>query len=238
MKRLHVLCALFLLAMSAHAEAASPPAAWSPASPPVAAQAPVPDQGMNESSDGQSVEEPDAPDEDVPPETKGAEVPGQTEDNAVKPVPEATPPKETHEGDASFDRVILQGLNKVTARAQTLEAPIGSVVRFGTIEIVAHKCWKSAPEERPENAALLEISEIKQGEAPQQIFLGWMFSSSPGLSALEHPFYDVTVVGCDKAEEPKPAADAKDSGAKPAKESVKKPSKEPAKEIRKKPRDN
>jgi len=30
-----------------------------------------------------------------------------------------------------------------------------------------------------------------------------MFSSSPVLSALEHPLYDVTVVGCEKANSPK-----------------------------------
>jgi hypothetical protein len=175
---------LFLLPAPLFAQAV-----WTPASPaPTAAPGP------------QSVEEPDAPDEDSDKEMQGSQIPGQSEIPAVKPPSEVKPPQAAgEEGDSNYDRVELQGLNKVTARAQTIDAPIGSVVRFGTIEIVAHSCWKSAPEERPENAALLEISEIKQGEAPRQIFLGWMFSSSPGLSALEHPFYDVTVVGCDKA---------------------------------------
>ena len=118
-------------------------------------------------------------------------------------------------GEADFNTVILRGLNKVTARAQTIEATIGSVVRFGTIEIVAHRCWKSAPEERPENAALLEISEVKQGEPPARIFMGWMFSSSPALSALEHPFYDVTVVRCAK-EGSDAKEDIKPQSAKPA----------------------
>lgn len=99
----------------------------------------------------------------------------------------------------NFDMVLLQGLNKVTARAQTLEAPIGSVIRYGTIEIVAHKCWKASPEDRPENAAFLEVSEIRQGEAPQRIYSGWMLSSTPGLSSLEHPFYDITVIACSKS---------------------------------------
>jgi hypothetical protein len=162
--------------------------------------------------DGQNVEEPDAPDENPDMSPPEEVTPPPKEKPA--PVPEAPKPAEpnTETGDTNFDRVVLQGLNKVTARAVEIEAPIGSAVRFGTIEIVAHRCWKSAPDERPENAALLEIFEIKQGEAPAKIFMGWMFSSSPALSALEHPFYDVTVVKCEK-----PAALAPAPAKQPAK---------------------
>jgi hypothetical protein len=120
-----------------------------------------------------------------------------------KPAEKTQPPmpqKPQGEMEGGFNTVILRGLNKVTARASTIETIIGSTVRFGTLEIIAKSCWKSAPEDRPENAALLEINEIKQGEPPSKIFLGWMFSSSPGLSSLENPFYDITVVKCGKSE--------------------------------------
>ena len=30
----------------------------------------------------------------------------------------------------------------------------------------------------------------------RQIFKGWMFASSPGVSGLQHPIYDAWVVGC------------------------------------------
>ena len=96
-----------------------------------------------------------------------------------------------------YTTVTLQGLNKVTGHIMTLEGPVGAVLRFGNLEIVAHRCWKASPEDRPENAALLEISELKPGEPPARIFLGWMFSSSPGLSGLEHPVYDITMLFCD-----------------------------------------
>lgn len=93
--------------------------------------------------------------------------------------------------------LVLQGLNKVMGRVSTLEVPLGAMVRFENLEIIARRCWRSPPDERPENASLLEIREVKAGEEPKQIFLGWMFSSSPGLSALEHPVYDVTVLSCE-----------------------------------------
>jgi len=28
------------------------------------------------------------------------------------------------------------------------------------------------------------------------VFSGWMFSSSPAISALEHPVYDITLLAC------------------------------------------
>ena len=88
----------------------------------------------------------------------------------------------------SVDNIVLRGTG--------MDAAAGTVLRFGNLEIVARRCWKAPPEDHPENAGLLEISELKSGETPQRIFLGWMFSSSPGLSGLEHPVYDITVLDC------------------------------------------
>lgn len=92
--------------------------------------------------------------------------------------------------------VVLQGLNKVTARISNFEAPLNVPVRFGTLEIVARTCNKRPPEETPETSAFLEISDVKADEAGEAIFTGWMFASSPALSALEHPVYDVWVADC------------------------------------------
>lgn len=96
------------------------------------------------------------------------------------------------------DTVVLQGLDKVTARVWTFEAPVGQMVRFGTLEIVARTCERTPPEEPPESVAFLDISELRRGEAPKDLFHGWMFASSPGLNALEHPVYDVWVLDCKK----------------------------------------
>jgi hypothetical protein len=92
--------------------------------------------------------------------------------------------------------VLLQGLDKVTARITTIEAPLNKPVHFGTLEITAKRCFKRPPEESPESAAFLEIREVREGEAPHQLFNGWMFASSPALAALEHPVYDVWVKDC------------------------------------------
>lgn len=91
---------------------------------------------------------------------------------------------------------VLQGLDKITARISTFNAPIDREVAFGTLRIVVRACRKRPPEEPPESAAFLEIREARAGEPEVQLFTGWMFASSPALNALEHPVYDVWVIDC------------------------------------------
>ena len=98
--------------------------------------------------------------------------------------------------DQVFDKAILEGMDKISGRIIKFEAPVGQSVRYGTLEIIARTCRKRPPEETPESAAFLDIWEIKTGQAATSLFRGWMFASSPALSALEHPVYDVWVVDC------------------------------------------
>lgn len=93
--------------------------------------------------------------------------------------------------------VVLQGLNKVTGKILRLEGPLGVGLAFDRLNIIPHRCWKAPPDERPENAVLIEINEIKKDQEPLRLFIGWMYSSSPALSGIEHPVYDITVVDCE-----------------------------------------
>lgn len=140
--------------------------------------------------------------------------PAKSEEKLDRLAPEGAPQEEKAPASAPeeaekpelqiYNTIILQGLNKVTGKISRLDGPLGTLLRFGNLEILARKCWKSPPEERPENAALLEIMELKPSEPPKNIFLGWMFSSSPGLSGLEHPVYDITVLNCESRDELEP----------------------------------
>jgi hypothetical protein len=91
---------------------------------------------------------------------------------------------------------LLQGLNKITARTSKLAVTFEHPIKFGNLSIILHSCWKSPPEDAPENKALLEMWEEIPGEVRKKIFSGWMFSSSPLISAPEHPVYDITLLEC------------------------------------------
>jgi hypothetical protein len=94
------------------------------------------------------------------------------------------------------DVVVLQGLDKITARTRTFRVPVGGSRNFGSLEITARHCDKTPPEEPPERKAFLEIVDVRPDREAVKIFSGWMFASSPALNALEHPVYDVWVTDC------------------------------------------
>jgi len=94
------------------------------------------------------------------------------------------------------DLVLIEALDKITGRVFKLEVSIGSEVQFGRLRIKPRKCFQSPPEEPPESIAFLEISETRENEEAKKLFSGWMFSSSPGLSTLEHSVYDLIVLEC------------------------------------------
>lgn len=108
-----------------------------------------------------------------------------------KPLPEAPPPKRI-----TTNGVTLQGLDTETGRVYAIDAPVGQTIEFGTLRIQVKKCLKNAPGERAESVAFLTIHEYKNHQDPIPYFSGWMFSTSPSLSALDHPVYDVWVKKC------------------------------------------
>lgn len=98
--------------------------------------------------------------------------------------------------------VRLQSLDKISARTETFEMRVGSTVRFGSLFIKAQACRKAPPIEEPESAAFLQVWEVeKDHDSPnlgesKWVFSGWMFASSPALSPMDHPVFDVWVLDC------------------------------------------
>ncbi len=105
-------------------------------------------------------------------------------------------------GAAHAERAVLRGLDKVTGQARDFSVEVGArPVRFGTLEVVARACSKAPPEEPPEVSVYLQVFDtppVAEGQEAvrSQVFQGWIFASSPGLNALEHPVYDVWAIDC------------------------------------------
>ena len=102
----------------------------------------------------------------------------------------------------SSEQAFLQTLDKITARIATVPVKLNQPFQFGTLEIELKHCAFRPPEEPPEAAAFLEIRDIGFANDSTQdkiiVFSGWMFASSPAVSSLEHPVYDVTLLACAK----------------------------------------
>ena len=97
--------------------------------------------------------------------------------------------------------VVLRTLDKVTATTKDYTVKIGDSLSYGSLTVDVKHCEKKPPEEIPETFAFLQIFEKTtdgKGEEtePAKIFSGWMLASQPAISALDHPVYDVWVVGC------------------------------------------
>ncbi len=99
--------------------------------------------------------------------------------------------------DIATNNAVLRALDKVAARVQTFNVPVGQPVTFGRLEILVKSCFTRPPEETPENTALLFITKLNAKGQKTTVFDGWMFGSSPGLSAMDDPVYDIWVIECE-----------------------------------------
>lgn len=118
---------------------------------------------------------------------------------------------------AKQDRATLRALDKITGRSTDIVVKVGEPVVYGSLSIDLQSCFQTPPEEVPESAAFLRISSTRPVAEEQLesaaggdkeaaatlaaaenpvVFSGWMYASSPGLSALEHPVYDIWVIRC------------------------------------------
>ncbi len=104
-------------------------------------------------------------------------------------------PEEPFEPD--LQEVVLQGLDKETARILSFGGRVGETVRFRTLDIAIRRCQRTPPDEPPERAAFLQIYDVDPDTGKRTMaFSGWMFKSKPALSAMDHPIYDVWVKDC------------------------------------------
>ena len=90
----------------------------------------------------------------------------------------------------------LQALDKVTARVSTMRVPVSRPERFGTLTITVQACNARAPDEVPDSAAWLEITDSRAPANGAAVFRGWMFANAPGVNMLQHPVYDIRLIDC------------------------------------------
>jgi hypothetical protein len=104
-------------------------------------------------------------------------------------------PREVREEQqvASSPGALLRGLDKVSGAVTDLDLSVGETVQMGRLAVTLEDCRYPVNDPAGDAYALLLIqAEGMSGPA----FEGWMIASSPALSALDHPRYDVWVMRC------------------------------------------
>lgn len=87
----------------------------------------------------------------------------------------------------------LRGIDKINGEIFNISLPVGQTAILERIEITLSSCRYPIGNPAGDAYAALEISEVSSDEV---LFSGWMIASSPALSALDHPRYDVWVMRC------------------------------------------
>jgi hypothetical protein len=88
---------------------------------------------------------------------------------------------------------VLRALDKTSGQTTDFEIGAGGSASIGSLQIVMYECRYPRGNPSGNAYAALEISEIGKTGV---IFSGWMISSSPALSAMEHSRYDIWVMRC------------------------------------------
>lgn len=94
---------------------------------------------------------------------------------------------------ARAEGAVLRGLDKVTGQLAEFTLAAGEVTEFGRLRVSLAEC--RYPAQNPSADAYAELTVFDK-RANQTVFSGWMIASSPALSALDDPRYDVWVMSC------------------------------------------
>ena len=87
----------------------------------------------------------------------------------------------------------IRAIDRITGRSFKLKVPIGTEVTFSNLVLDIKYCYKNPIDKEIENFAYLIVKDKLLNKL---IFQGWMFSSSPSLSSLEHPINDIWLLNC------------------------------------------
>lgn len=139
--------------------------------------------------------------------------------------------------------IIMFGVNRMTGQSLEFKIPVGTAVNYERLTIKATACYKSAPNEPDESWGYVDVIDNGEPYRPQLAILpqrnsaqvraaqgakiikhGWIMASSPDVTPIDHPLYDLKLVSCSGgaagerapiiASNPAPEEDKKDQPAK------------------------
>lgn len=112
--------------------------------------------------------------------------------------------------------VIILGLNRDTGQNMQFRVNVGSTVNYENLSISVGACYKSKPEFPNESWAYVDVvdkgatntqqlavlaqrnrAKLKEAQGAHRLRKGWIIASSPTVTAIDHPVYDITLIRCE-----------------------------------------
>ena len=95
---------------------------------------------------------------------------------------------------ATAPGAVLRMLDKLSGQTDDITLANGEAMERGPLTIRLDECRYPANDPSSDAFAHLTVADVR---AQALAFDGWMIASSPALSAMDHPRYDVWVLSCD-----------------------------------------
>jgi hypothetical protein len=97
-------------------------------------------------------------------------------------------------------KVILLGLDKITAKSSEMAVNLNESTKYGPLEIKILKCGKVKLNNKIDSVAYMQVKDLTKNENEKVfIFNGWTFASDPSLAPFDHAIYDIKLVNCNNA---------------------------------------
>ena len=86
-------------------------------------------------------------------------------------------------------------LDKISNKLIDKTISVNNSDEIETLSVKVYACFTEPPTEISEDYVLVDIIDTFQ-EGNKNFYRGWMISSSPEVTPLEHPIYDLWLIGC------------------------------------------
>ena len=86
-------------------------------------------------------------------------------------------------------------LDKISNKLTDKTISVNNSDEIETLSVKVYACFTEPPTEISEDYVLVDIVDTFQG-LNKNFYRGWMISSSPEVTPLEHPIYDLWLLGC------------------------------------------
>ncbi|MFY7758989.1 DUF2155 domain-containing protein [Aquidulcibacter sp.] len=133
--------------------------------------------------------------------------------------------------------VMIGALDREKGTNVRVRVPVGSQVTYGSLRLKLSACYASNPEDPMEAWAYVEVSDMGRQNTNQLAVLpqrnrrdmreankervlrkGWIIASSPAVTPIDHPTYDMWLVSCEGAVAPPSATQSSLNKARPRSE--------------------